>query len=238
MTFQGFTGYQKLIYTFTCAVAVGYLAGLVFAIARFSFPVSLQVAIFSAFAVLYPAWNLVERFEFHKLPTERQDEILRQRAEKRQRRLDADKERERQREIQRRLRLEEKERQQEIRRQQELEKEELRRQTEESKIQEEIARSQNRGYLYVLANESMPGLLKIGKSVNDPNLRAKDLRTTGVPTPFVVKHFVLVFDMHGAEREAHRILANLRVSTKREFFRVELERAIEVVNSLRMFNRR
>ena len=36
------------------------------------------------------------------------------------------------------------------------------------------------GFLYVLENDSMPGLLKIGKTSRSPHERAGELFTTGV----------------------------------------------------------
>src|SRR5688572_6679317 len=43
------------------------------------------------------------------------------------------------------------------------------------------------GYLYVLINPSLPGLVKIGKTNRDPEQRAAELSAaTGVPTPFVL----------------------------------------------------
>ena len=43
------------------------------------------------------------------------------------------------------------------------------------------------GYIYCLSNQSMPGLIKIGMTLRMPDKRAKELFTTGVPTPFVVE---------------------------------------------------
>jgi len=40
------------------------------------------------------------------------------------------------------------------------------------------------GYVYILTNPSMPGLVKIGRSKNGGRKRASDLYQTGVPTPF------------------------------------------------------
>ena len=43
------------------------------------------------------------------------------------------------------------------------------------------------GLIYVLTNEAMPGLVKIGITGSDPNSRADQLYTTGVPVPFTVE---------------------------------------------------
>jgi len=42
----------------------------------------------------------------------------------------------------------------------------------------------SKAHVYILTNESMPGLVKIGWTAGDPNERADALSTTGVPTRF------------------------------------------------------
>ena len=42
------------------------------------------------------------------------------------------------------------------------------------------------GYVYMLTNASMPGMFKVGRTVRDSRGRARELYTTGVPTPFEV----------------------------------------------------
>lgn len=80
------------------------------------------------------------------------------------------------------------------------------------------------GYLYALANESMPGVFKVGCTSRNPFERAKELRTTGVPTPFFVVATILVPDMRLAEASAHALLAlrGERVDGNREFFATTL----------------
>ena len=76
------------------------------------------------------------------------------------------------------------------------------------------------GHVYILENDSMPGLLKIGKTVRSSRERAKELsNSTGVPTPFRVV-FELSSDKYEIlEREVHNKLARYRVGSKREFFK-------------------
>lgn len=79
----------------------------------------------------------------------------------------------------------------------------------------------SRGYVYVLTNEAMPGLVKIGKTTRDVEQRVSELWQTGVPSPFVVAHSVLSPDCSDMERAAHDNFSNFRVNQGREFFRVE-----------------
>lgn len=76
-----------------------------------------------------------------------------------------------------------------------------------------------KGYVYVLSNESMPGLLKIGCTKNDPMSRAVQLHTTGVPTPFKLEFALFSEDAQESEKMAHWLLSNKKVAN-REFFNV------------------
>jgi hypothetical protein len=86
-----------------------------------------------------------------------------------------------------------------------------------------------KGYVYVLSNESMPGVVKIGRSSACASGRAKQIHTTGVPTPFVVEFEILCVDAEKAEERAHRFANKSRVAAKREFFRLSVRDAVGVV---------
>ena len=63
----------------------------------------------------------------------------------------------------------------------------------------------NAGYIYVLINASMPGLIKVGMTTNTPEERAEQLSSaTGVPTPFVVAYQRYVNDCAAAEEFVHK----------------------------------
>jgi hypothetical protein len=88
------------------------------------------------------------------------------------------------------------------------------------------------GKIYALINSSMPGLVKIGKTTRDAELRADELNTTGVPTPFIVLYELDVVDCDVAEREVHKRLSKFRVADNREFFRVQAKVAVDVMVQL------
>lgn len=79
----------------------------------------------------------------------------------------------------------------------------------------------NPGFVYILTNESMPGLVKIGRTARDVDLRASELWQTGVPTRFEVWASEKTCDCVQLEAYMHRDLRKHRVSKSREFFRVE-----------------
>lgn len=88
------------------------------------------------------------------------------------------------------------------------------------------------GYVYILVNQSMPGLIKIGRTLRDSRMRARELSSTGVPTPFQVA-FEIFADQHEAlEEKIHYELADFRVNVTREFFRYPLDKAIELLLKL------
>lgn len=80
-----------------------------------------------------------------------------------------------------------------------------------------------KGYVYVLSNPSMPGLVKIGRTVRSVEGRANELYQTGVPTPFVVEHDVLSPNCAELEALAHAAFSEFRVGDGREFFRVSAD---------------
>jgi hypothetical protein len=86
------------------------------------------------------------------------------------------------------------------------------------------------GFVYVLSNRSMPGMVKIGKTTRDPRTRAGELFASGVPTPFVIEATIESPNIDETEVTVHRLLGAHRVNKKREFFQVSVP---EAVNALR-----
>lgn len=77
----------------------------------------------------------------------------------------------------------------------------------------------SKGYVYILTNESMPGLVKIGMTRRTPEQRAKELSdATGVPRPFTVHSQFYSPDCQSLEACIHAELADCRVNAGREFF--------------------
>lgn len=85
------------------------------------------------------------------------------------------------------------------------------------------------GFVYVLLNPSFPDQVKIGLTEQTSELRAKQLRTTGVPTPFIVVYDELVSECELVERKLHQRFAAYRVSSDREFFRIPVREAVRAL---------
>jgi hypothetical protein len=85
------------------------------------------------------------------------------------------------------------------------------------------------GFVYVLSNRSMPGMVKIGKTTRDPRTRAGELFASGVPTPFVIEATIETPNINETELTVHRLLSANRVNKKREFFHVSVPEAVNVL---------
>ncbi|GLQ34666.1 hypothetical protein GCM10007939_09490 [Amylibacter marinus] len=79
--------------------------------------------------------------------------------------------------------------------------------------------------IYILTNEAMPGLIKIGKTKAHLLKRIKALDTTGVPLPFECFYAAEVASCDSAERLIHDAFDDHRVRKNREFFEISPERA-------------
>lgn len=89
-----------------------------------------------------------------------------------------------------------------------------------------------KGFVYVLGNQSMPGLLKIGYTNKTPSERAKELKTTGVPTPFDVLYSrVINGDAKLIEKAVHAQLSKYRESNT-EFFKVSVDKAKTTIEEI------
>ena len=75
-----------------------------------------------------------------------------------------------------------------------------------------------KGYVYVLGNKSLPGIYKIGGTTKGPEVRAKELSNTSVPTPYEVLLSAEVDDWRKSEAFIHKSLDSSRVADNREFF--------------------
>ena len=89
-----------------------------------------------------------------------------------------------------------------------------------------------KGFLYVLSNPTMPGLIKIGKTSRDPTDRVRELSAaTGVATPFVLIYSQPTNDCNTTEKWVHQELEQrgYRMNAGREFFSCPVHEAVEVI---------
>lgn len=88
------------------------------------------------------------------------------------------------------------------------------------------------GFVYILSNESMPGLVKIGFTERTVEERVEELSShTGVASPYKAEASFPVTGMD-VERRIHAELKNFRNSYNREFFRLTPKEAIAAVSKI------
>lgn len=96
-------------------------------------------------------------------------------------------------------------------------------------------KEENVGIVYALVNEAMPGLVKIGMTSNlEVDLRKNQLYRgcSGVPLPFECVYACKVKDFKKAEKALHIAFAPDRINPKREFFKIDIERVIAILELL------
>lgn len=77
----------------------------------------------------------------------------------------------------------------------------------------------NYGFVYILTNDAMPKMFKVGCTERSPHQRAGELSSgTAVPLQFTVMCYAEFMDFQSVERKLHAWLADARVSDNREFF--------------------
>lgn len=88
------------------------------------------------------------------------------------------------------------------------------------------------GFVYVLSNPSNKGLLKIGLTQSAVYKRAIKLSSgTAVASSFVVEYYAFFYDCFEAEKLVHKKLSHKRTNVNREFFEVDIEQAVMVIES-------
>ena len=85
--------------------------------------------------------------------------------------------------------------------------------------------------VYVLSNEAMPNLVKIGIAT-DINERMRQLYSTGVPLPFNCEYAGIVENASEVEKALHFAFGHNRLHDRREFFEIEPSQAIVLLKLL------
>lgn len=85
------------------------------------------------------------------------------------------------------------------------------------------------GFVYVLSNEAMPGIVKIGMTQRDPSIRLREINSATGVLPFKLEAAVTTRNAKWTEKAVHQRLAHLRVNDGREFFRITARDARQTV---------
>lgn len=87
-----------------------------------------------------------------------------------------------------------------------------------------------KGWIYIVSNRAMPGILKIGYSTKDPKLRAEELNHTGSPHPYIVEYEMLIEEPYQIEQKIHRILSDNKEG--KEWFRCSVNETILAIKEI------
>jgi Putative bacterial sensory transduction regulator/T5orf172 domain len=89
------------------------------------------------------------------------------------------------------------------------------------------------GIVYVLTNEAMPGLVKIGMTDDAASSTGMGpLCSAAVPLPFAVAYACRVENAHEVERSLHVAFEPQRIDATREYFRIDPGQAVAILRLL------
>lgn len=98
-------------------------------------------------------------------------------------------------------------------------------------------RFRTEGWIYVLSNEYMPGIYKVGMTTVSPENRAKELSSaTGVPDKFKIEAAFFSDNPSSDEYDIHECLKEYRINESREFFKGDLEYITHVCSEFTLAN--
>jgi hypothetical protein len=86
--------------------------------------------------------------------------------------------------------------------------------------------------IYILTNEAMPGLVKIGLTTGESiESRIAQLSgATGIPLPFECYFAAEVKDCDRLEKTLHQLFSENRINPRREFFKVDPEKVVLAIS--------
>ncbi|MBR4785247.1 MAG: GIY-YIG nuclease family protein [Fibrobacter sp.] len=84
----------------------------------------------------------------------------------------------------------------------------------------------SKGMVYILTNDYIPGVIKIGYTTQPIENRLKELDKTGVPWPYKCYFAIKTNRYKEIEQYAHNTFADYRIRDNREFFKVSPEKAV------------
>jgi hypothetical protein len=77
------------------------------------------------------------------------------------------------------------------------------------------------GFVYLMSNDSLDNIYKIGYTNKSPRLRAQELSNTSSPSDFDVLMYAECFNPHNYETALHEQYMCKRVNPSREFFNLD-----------------
>ena len=101
----------------------------------------------------------------------------------------------------------------------------------------DLSLSPGQGYIYILSNKSIPGILKIGYTDRTPQERVKEINSaTGVITNWYVANSFTCRSPKVIENLVHTQLNDYRITNNKEGFAVSLIEAERIISNIIMEN--
>ena len=90
-----------------------------------------------------------------------------------------------------------------------------------------------KGFVYILDNPSLEGMVKIGATTKKPSKRCLELSSsTSIPTPFNIVYSQPSMNPFKVESIVHTILDEYRINKNREFFNVDIDKTINLIEDI------
>lgn len=89
-----------------------------------------------------------------------------------------------------------------------------------------------KGWVYIITNEAMPGLVKVGYTTTSPKQRASELYNTGCPSKYDVEYAIEVDDCELLEKKMHHHLKKFNIG--KEWFKID---KLEAIHELLYINK-
>jgi len=88
-------------------------------------------------------------------------------------------------------------------------------------------------YVYIFVNKSVPNMVKIGRTTNTPDHRAKEVsKDTGVVLPWIPVYWFKCYRSDLLEADLHEHFKEQRVNPRREMFEIDSYTAQRVIEEL------
>jgi len=88
------------------------------------------------------------------------------------------------------------------------------------------------GYVYVLKNDCMPGVFKIGMTTRSVKERIAELNGTNLPMEYECVAKAYSKNPEVDEAAIHEIFKEYRVNSQREFFKVSIDLIVEEIDKM------
>ena len=89
------------------------------------------------------------------------------------------------------------------------------------------------GYVYAITNPAWPEWVKIGMAI-DADDRCNGYQTSSPFRDFVLEHMIVTNNRRVAEAEAHKLATKISKERRGEWFKISIEQAKTILNSITM----